>query len=86
MRRQRDAVLDGIDYAERGIGRKILAPLNVRLACKRFINDLTAAEAGDGMWAFSYDRARASLQFCEGFSNIKGPYADLPVELMSWQR
>jgi len=84
--RRRDPVADGVDYAERVVARKIPAPLYARLACQRFLADLKAAEAGDSPWIFSPDRARAPIDHCEGFPNIKGPRAGELIELMPWQR
>jgi phage terminase large subunit-like protein len=75
-----------IGYAEGVRAGEIPAGRLVRLACSRFLDDLDAAEAGDGPWEFRPGLAEAAMVFVGSLSNFKGPDAGKPIELMDWQR
>ena len=73
-------------YAESVLSGRIPACHYVRRACQRFLDDVAAAERGDGDWAFRPEAAEKPMRFASLLPNIKGPLAGKPLELMAWQR
>jgi phage terminase large subunit-like protein len=86
MARARNAIDDGIRYAERIAGYKIPAPKLVRLACQRFLEDYEEAKSSDSFWRFDPQKALGPIDLAEGLPNIKGPFAGRPIKLLDWQR
>jgi phage terminase large subunit-like protein len=85
MSKERNAVDEGISYAERVVERRIDAPKLVRAACKRFLNDYDLAESGNGFWRFDRKKAAGPISLAEGLPNIKGPFAGKSIVLLGWQ-
>ena len=75
----------GIQYARDVAAGKIPAGKWVRLACKRFLDDLDAAESGHGPWAFDERFAIRPIHLAGKLHNVKGPEAGQPIRLMDWQ-
>src|SRR3954454_20586131 len=76
-------VRDALRYADRTAGGQIAVSHHVKLAAKRFLDDL---ETKDGDWEFRPDLARKAMLFAEQCHNIKGPLVDRPLQLMDWQK
>ncbi len=72
----------GIRYAERVLSGEIVAGELVRLACRRFLNDLEHGPAR-GIY-FSEDRAQHILDFYNFIPHVKGALAGKPIDLMDW--
>jgi phage terminase large subunit-like protein len=85
MVKARNAVEEGIRYAQRVCSHKIDAPRLVRAACRRFLDDYELAESGRGSWAFDRKKAGGPILLAEGLPNIKGPFAGKPIVLLDWQ-
>ena len=81
-----DPVEEGIDYARQVVAGRISVCRFAHLAAERFLEDLAAANAGYGPWAFDPDRAMAPIEICEHLPNIKGPQAGNSIRFMPWQR
>jgi len=78
--------VDGAFRYARGVIRgDIVAPVYVKMACKRFISDVKEALAGRGEWEFRPDLAARPLIFAGLMKNIKGPMAGKPLQLGDWQ-
>lgn len=75
-------VAEGIRYAERVVAGEIIACEYVRLACRRFLDDLKQGEAR-GLY-FSEPRAQHILNFYKFVPHVKGNLAGQPIELMDW--
>jgi hypothetical protein len=58
----------------------------VHLTCERFLRDLAAAQAGQGLWEFRSELAERAMIFAGLLPNIRGPEAGKPLRLMAWQR
>lgn len=71
-------------YAEDVIATRVLAGKWVRLACKRFLNDL---ELGYEGWTYCYNeqKANAVCAIIEIFPHEKGELQGEPVRLGDWQ-
>lgn len=82
---QRDFAAIALAYAQDVVSGAIAACKWARLACKRHLDDLAAAEASG--FAFEFDAARANLacNFCELFQHVRGPKARNNIELEPWQ-
>ncbi|HAT3951857.1 TPA: terminase large subunit [Kluyvera ascorbata] len=72
----------GIQYAERVLSGEIVAGELVRLACRRFLNDLEHGPER-GIY-FSEDRAQHILDFYNFIPHVKGALAGKPIDLMDW--
>lgn len=79
-------IAEAIAYAGDVSGGRIPAGVQARQACARFLRDLEAAEAGEGLWAFSPALADRPIRFAGLLPNIKGPEAGKPLRLMPWQK
>jgi phage terminase large subunit-like protein len=79
-------VAAAISYATGVQDGSIPACRLVGLACGRFLAELAAANAGEGLWEFRPDLAEAPMAFAGGMVNIKGPEAGKPLRLMPWQQ
>jgi phage terminase large subunit-like protein len=80
-----ERIQPGIEYARAVAAGRIPAGKWVRLACRRFLDDLTAAERSRSPWVFS-DRAAVRPIFLAGkLTNIKGPEAGQPIKLLPFQ-
>ena len=79
-------VASAIAYCRAVLAGSINACRLVCLACARFLDDLAAAEAGNGPWAFRPDLAERAMIFAGLMPNIKGPEAGHPLRLVPWQR
>jgi phage terminase large subunit-like protein len=75
----------GFDYARKVAAGKIPAGKWVRLACKRFLDDLKAAESGRGPWVFSDRHAVPPIFLAGKLRNVKGPEAGQPIRLLPFQ-
>lgn len=75
-------VAEGIRYAERVVAGEIITCEYVRLACRRFLDDLKQGEAR-GLY-FSEPRAQHILNFYKFVPHVKGNLAGQPIELMDW--
>lgn len=69
------------DYAFSVLTGEQIACKYVRLACQRFINDLSRTD----IW---YDRAAAEnfFTYCTFLKHYKGPMKGMPIELELWQK
>src|SRR5919202_4867157 len=79
-------VAEAVAYAEAVVAGQVPAGRLARLACKRFLRDKAAADAGTGPWGFDPDLVEAALLFAGQMPNIKGPEAGRPLRLMPWQK
>lgn len=79
-------VKEAVAYAHAVAGGDIPAGALAVRACERFLKDLAAADAGQGLWEFRPDLAERPMVFAGLLSNIKGPEAGKPLRLMGWQR
>lgn len=79
-------VFAGIGYAHDVIAGKIAVCEYVKLAAKRFLRDIEAANAGESAWEFRLDKAEMPMMLASLLPNIKGPEAGKPLRLMDWQR
>lgn len=75
-------VSEGIQYAERVLAGEIVAGELVRLACRRFLNDLEHGPER-GIY-FNEDRAQHVLDFYDFVPHVKGALAGKPIKLMAW--
>lgn len=73
-------------YAEAVVAGNVNVCNLVRLACMRFLDDLTAADQQTSPWEFRPEAAEASMLFASMLSNIKGPLAGRPLALMGWEK
>ena len=68
-------------YADDVLAGDIVACDYVKLACKRFINDLDS-----NCWDFDVDKAQRALDFFPDFvRHVKGSLAGQPYELSDWE-
>jgi phage terminase large subunit-like protein len=81
-----DRLAGAFRYAEGVVAGEINVCAYVKLACKRFLDDVDAAERGDSPWKFDTNRATGPLILASVLPNIKGPQAGKPIELMDWQK
>lgn len=81
-----ESVTDALRYAHALDQREIAASEHARLAARRFLRDLDAAERGASPWEFRPDLADRAIDFTSRMPNIKGPAAGKPIELMGWQK
>jgi phage terminase large subunit-like protein len=79
-------VLDAIGYAEDVAAGKQIVSQHARLACERFLRDLDEAKHPGSEWEFRQDIAWRAMYFAGQMTNIKGPDAGKPIQLMSWQK
>ena len=79
-------VAAAIQYAEVTADNEQAAGQLARLACRRFLDDLAAANTGLSVWGFRPDLADRAMRFVSMCPNIKGPEAGKPIRLMDWQR
>src|SRR6185437_4459092 len=79
-----EGVASAVTYCRDVLSGAIAACRLVALTCARFLRDLEAAEAGDGLWAFRPELAERAMLFAGLMPNIKGPEAGRP-RLMPWQ-
>jgi phage terminase large subunit-like protein len=78
-------VAPAFTYAEDVIAGRQAACRFVRLACKRFLDDVDAAKRKASPWEFRDDLAARVIVLCQLLPNIKGPEAGRPLRLMDWQ-
>lgn len=69
------------DYATQVLEGKIATCKYVRLACKRFIEDLTR----DDIW-YDWEAAERFFTYCTFLKHYKGPLKGQPIELELWQK
>lgn len=69
-------------YARDVISGKIIACNNVKLACKRFFDDL---DRTDHLFYFDKDKAEKACKIVELFNHVKGEWAGTPIILQPWQ-
>lgn len=74
-------------YARNVLSGKIPACKWVSLACKRHLDDLTEAKAGNGLWIFNEDAAESICRFAELMPHVKGKWAKAGelIHLEPWQ-
>jgi phage terminase large subunit-like protein len=78
-------VTKSLQYAREVTTGKIPACRWVKLACERFLNDLTASREKSFAYRFDEEKASRVCRFIENLRHIKGPKASTPIELMPWQ-
>jgi phage terminase large subunit-like protein len=79
-------VAAAMGYARDVLAGRVAACGLVHSACRRFLEDRRAADAGEGPWAFVPKLAERPMLFAGLMPNIKGPEAGKPLRLMAWQR
>jgi phage terminase large subunit-like protein len=72
---------DAIAYAKGLAAGDIPSSFHARLVAERFLNDRAAGE-----WEFREELADRAMLFASMMTNIKGPDAGRPIELMPWQK
>jgi phage terminase large subunit-like protein len=79
-------VTAAIAYCHAVLDGTVVACQIVHRACSRFVEELDAAEAGQGPWAFRPDLAERAMIFAGLMRNIRGPEAGQLLRLMAWQQ
>ena len=77
------SVQSAADYAVNVVSGEIIACHWVKLACKRFIDDIENGEAR-GIY-FDADAAQHALDFYDFTAHVKGSLSGKPIELEPWQ-
>jgi phage terminase large subunit-like protein len=80
-----ERIQPGVSYARAVVAGRIPAGKWVRLACQRFLGDLTAAEGGRSPWVFSERHALPPIVLAGKLRNVKGPEAGQPLRLLPFQ-
>ena len=72
------------DYAAKVESGDIPSCKWIKLACKRFLNDM---ERGDGRGLKMHEqKAQKAIDFYQRVHQIKGEWAGQPIDLSSWQK
>lgn len=79
-------VAAALDYCHGVLSGRVNVCRLVHLTCRRFLDDLELAQAGQGLWDFKAELAERAMTFAGLMPNIKGPEAGHPLRLMPWQR
>jgi phage terminase large subunit-like protein len=79
-------VAEAFEYADNVANGRIAACKYVRLACERFLVDVEEAVDGISPWEFNPELAANPIILTEILTNIKGPLARQPIQLMGWQK
>lgn len=81
----KNALEELLNYANSVINGTILACEWERLACTRFINDLSKTNDASYTWTFDETRAQLIFDFFKLCYHIRGAYANTPILLQDWQ-
>jgi phage terminase large subunit-like protein len=73
------------DYAIAVVDGRVLSSKWAKLACKRYLDDLSRASRGESRWTYSAEKAHRVCGFCELLSHTKGQLQGTKIKLEPWQ-
>lgn len=79
-------VQEGIDYAKQVVSGEVIACKYIIGACRRFLNDLKAAEDPTSKYIFDYDYAERYLRLVQKFEHYIGVWDTPEIIYVPWQK